>query len=120
MFCTQCGNENRNDRKFCSECGAPLKDYTKPRENLLMPENLEKQKELVVNKNKRNKILNFIGLGLQTIAITLLIISFFVKNPADIILSTITLTIEIAYLIIAVIKYKKNKTTDKQIEEEQK
>ena len=29
MFCNQCGEENRNDRKFCSNCGAKLRDYTK-------------------------------------------------------------------------------------------
>ncbi|MCQ2564847.1 MAG: zinc-ribbon domain-containing protein [Clostridia bacterium] len=50
MFCENCGQENRNDRKFCTNCGASLRDYTKPKENLLMPDDL-------VNKNRKIKSL---------------------------------------------------------------
>ena len=57
MFCTECGEENRNDRKFCTNCGKPLRDYTKPRENLLMPEDIENAKENLIKKNKKKKII---------------------------------------------------------------
>ena len=26
MFCTRCGHRNRDDARFCAECGAPLQD----------------------------------------------------------------------------------------------
>ena len=28
MLCTRCGHPNRDDARFCDECGAPLKDNT--------------------------------------------------------------------------------------------
>ena len=35
MFCTQCGHENRDDARFCEECGSPFDavDAGQPREN---------------------------------------------------------------------------------------
>lgn len=48
MYCNQCGEENRNDRKFCTNCGAQLRDYTKPKQNLIMPDDL-----IATNKAKK-------------------------------------------------------------------
>ena len=55
MFCNQCGKENRNDRKFCMECGAKLKDYTKPVENPILITDISNKQEEVVKRNKFNK-----------------------------------------------------------------
>lgn len=51
MFCKECGAENRNDGKFCSNCGAKLTDYTKTptQEELLMPQ------DVVDNTNKQKQ-----------------------------------------------------------------
>ena len=70
MFCNQCGEDNRNDRKFCTNCGAPLRDYTKPRENLIMPEEIEQKKASVAHKNKVVKVFNIINLIIQLIVVT--------------------------------------------------
>ena len=42
MFCSNCGEENINDRKFCDNCGDPIKDKTKKttKENLLMQQDV--------------------------------------------------------------------------------
>ena len=67
MFCNECGTENRNDRKFCTNCGAQLIDYTKPRENLVMPEDVENKQKLIAKKNSLTKKFN--------IALTLILIA---------------------------------------------
>jgi uncharacterized membrane protein YvbJ len=76
MFCTECGEKNRNDRKFCTNCGKPLKDYTKPRENLLMPEDIEKAKEDVKKQNKKKIILNVIFILFLCFAVTAVALCF--------------------------------------------
>ena len=79
MFCTECGEKNRNDRKFCTNCGKPLKDYTKPRENLLMPEDIEKAKENVKKQNKKKKTLTFIAILLFAAIIAGVLCFIFLK-----------------------------------------
>lgn len=56
MFCKECGANNRNDAKFCAECGAPMVDYTKERENLLMPEDIKNEQEINQSAKKKNKL----------------------------------------------------------------
>ena len=80
MFCKECGEENRNDRKFCSNCGANLVDYTKPREDLIMPEEIKKEQEKVQKKNKVTKIFDIIFYTCLTLAIAFTIASFFVPK----------------------------------------
>ena len=76
MFCNQCGEENRNDRKFCLNCGAPLKDYTKPVENTINPEEIEEKQKIVEKKNKVNDILKILSISFVVVAIILSILSF--------------------------------------------
>ena len=80
MFCNQCGFENRNDRKFCANCGAPLKDYTKPRENLIMPEEIALEQEIVQTRNKVKKITRLLMFTFFLLAVVFTIISFFVDG----------------------------------------
>ena len=61
MFCKNCGAENRNDSKFCMQCGAKLDDYTKPKQNLLMPDDVKIQNEIDRNKIIA-KVLYYVGL----------------------------------------------------------
>lgn len=82
MFCNQCGAENRNDRKFCANCGAPLHDYTKPKENLIMPEEVENAQNVVIARNKVKKITNIIMFVFFALAVALTIGSFFVDGVA--------------------------------------
>ena len=117
MFCNQCGEDNRNDRKFCTNCGAPLRDYTKPRENLIMPEEIEEKQNIVKHKNKIAKVFTIVNLILQLIVVTLLIVSFFVKEPADMILLVIAIIFEIAFFACLIIKNKIINKANKKIED---
>ena len=71
MFCGQCGNENRNDRKFCSECGAKLKDYTEnvEKKQLVLVEHVEQKKDKVVKIQKTTKAMLWL-LIITTIILT--------------------------------------------------
>ena len=109
MFCRECGSENRNDRKFCSNCGTPLKDYTKPVENTIMPEEIEKKQELVKTSNKAIFGLTIAMICLLVLACVLVTISFFVNDAIKLTLCIIALVFAIAYIVCSIIKSKKQK-----------
>ena len=117
MFCNQCGEDNRNDRKFCTNCGAPLRDYTKPRENLIMPEEIEQKKAIVAHKNKVVKVFNIVNLMIQLIVVTLLIISFFINEPADLVCLVIAMCFEIVFFISLIIRNNITKKSNKKLED---
>lgn len=104
MFCSECGEENRNDRKFCSNCGSKLRDLTKPRENLVMPENIEKEQKKVSKRNLINKILN-IAMTLFIVAgAVLTTITFFVLRKVQIILIAVAICCYVLVFIINIVK----------------
>ncbi|MBE7076275.1 MAG: zinc ribbon domain-containing protein [Clostridiales bacterium] len=118
MFCNQCGEENRNDRKFCSNCGSPLIDYTKPKENLVFPEDIKKEQQLQ-KANKTAKIFDIISVSLFLTSILLTAISLFVENQnAKLVLTIISLVLYVIILanIIAKIVILK-KSNKKEVEE---
>lgn len=78
---------------------------------------LEKKKEIINKTKKRNMIFNFVCLGLQILAITLILISLRVNNPANMILCVIALILEIAYITILIIKDRKNTASIKKLED---
>lgn len=80
MFCNKCGAENRNDRKFCANCGAPLRDYTKPRENLIMPEEIERKQSIVQSRNKIRLACNILMCVLFVLGVAFTVLSFFVDE----------------------------------------
>ena len=117
MFCTECGQENRNDRKFCTNCGKPLRDYTKPRENLLMPNDIEKAQQEVKSNNKFKLICNIIYIIMLLAAFTCFVLACIFKNIANTLI-IVGLAIIIVGLIILFIKkiktkYLKNNQTKK-------
>lgn len=110
MFCNKCGSENRNDRKFCTNCGAPLRDYTKPRENLIMPEEISNKQTAVAKINKLRLITNIIMTLFLIIAISFAIVSFYVKDNLILtfaILAFVCIVIVIVTYIIKVVLIKK-------------
>lgn len=109
MFCSQCGTENRNDRKFCTECGAPLQDYTKPKENLIMPDEIKKEQEMVVKRNRVRKIFNFALCIIFVMAVAFTIISFLVKNELRTAFAIVCVALFVVFLIVFIIKKKKLK-----------
>lgn len=104
MFCNQCGEENRNDRKFCSNCGAPLKDYTKPRENLIMPEDVENYEKKTKKYDKSLKIFKILMLISFLCAIILLAVSFFVKGKAQMALIIISIVMFVSFFVFWMLK----------------
>ncbi len=81
MFCKNCGAENRNDSKFCMQCGAKLDDYTKPKQNLLMPDDVKIQNEIDRNKIIA-KVLYYVGLLFLLAGLVFIFCSlFFLKIP---------------------------------------
>lgn len=110
MFCNECGTENRNDRKFCSNCGASLIDYTKPRENLVMPEDVKKEQELVKKRNILTKRFNIALAIIMLVAIGLTISTFIVTGKIKFVIGAIALLSCIIFLIVwrvKVVKVKK-------------
>lgn len=104
MFCNECGHENRNDRKFCSECGSKLRDYTKPVENLVMPQEIEAAKENVRRKNKVSKTCNIIFWFLFALSILLIVPIFFVENTLKIVLVCSSVLSFIGMIIALIVK----------------
>ena len=101
MFCNKCGSENRNDRKFCANCGAPLKDYTKPRENLIMPEEITEKQKVVKKRNITRLITNIIMTLFLIVAIGFAIASFYVEKN----LVNIFATISAICLVVVIVTY---------------
>ena len=115
MFCDQCGEENRNDRKFCSNCGAPLRDYTKPRENLLMPEDVKEHEEKVTKLNKNIKIFKILMFVSFLSAIILLAVSFFVDGNIQLGLIIASCLVFVLFFIFLIVKGVLVRTREKEI-----
>ena len=106
MFCDQCGSENRNDRKFCSNCGAPLTNYTKVKENLIMPEEIEKKQDVVKNRQHIKKVAKAILWVLFGFALLTTILSFFVDGPLFWVTIGFALAFYLALLITIIVQHK--------------
>ena len=104
MFCNQCGEENRNDRKFCSNCGAKLRDYTQPRENLIMPEDVENYEKKTKNYDKLLKIFKILMIIPFLSAIILLAVSFFVDGKAQMALIIISIVMFVIFFVFLKLK----------------
>ena len=104
MFCRECGTENRNDRKFCYNCGAKLKDYTKPVENTIKPEEIEEKQKIVENKNKVNNVLKILSTSFVIVAIILSILSFVVGDNLLMPILIITFICYFVSLLLYIIK----------------
>ncbi len=104
MFCNQCGEENRNDRKFCSNCGAKLRDYTKPRENLIMPEDVEKYEEKSKNYDKLLNIFKILMIISFLSAIILLAVSFFVEGRVQMAVIIICIVMFALFFVFLILK----------------
>ena len=113
MFCNECGTKNRNDRKFCTNCGAKLTDYTKPRENLIMPEDIEKQQQDIAKKNLLCKRFNISLAIIMIVAIALTISTFVVNTKLRLIVGICSFSSYIIFLIVWAIKSKKIKKLSK-------
>lgn len=100
MFCANCGEENRNDRKFCSNCGSPLRDYTKPRENLLMPEDVKNANIEAEKVQKKRTMLNIAMTILFLLAVTCIVVDFFVPNKLQMLFAIISLVFCVAFFVL--------------------
>ena len=109
MFCGECGSKNRNNSKFCSNCGAKLPDYTKPKENLIMPEDIKKEQELIEKRKKVRKICNILLACFLTMAIIFTILTFFVSSALQLPFAIVSVIIYIAFFTVLIIKKKKLK-----------
>lgn len=108
MFCNQCGEENRNDRKFCSNCGAALKDYTKQptQEELLMPQDVIEANNKQKQGKKRFWIRHAISIVLILTACACVLISNYVfkgNRTVQIWLSSIAIVLSFVYITLVII-----------------
>lgn len=113
MFCNKCGSENRNDRKFCANCGAPLRDYTKPRENLIMPEEIAEKQKVVKKRNLMRLVTNIIMTLFLTVAAGLAIASFYVKNNLVNFFATASAICLVVVIVTYIVKRKIMKNLNK-------
>lgn len=113
MFCNQCGEENRNDRKFCSNCGSALQDYTKvvQEKDLLMPSDLiEKDRQQKKQKRKMLfcSIMSFVCLVVACVCI--FVSSFAVQDKVvKLILSSCAVVLSIIALLLTVVSRKNSR-----------
>lgn len=108
MICNKCGNKNRSYSKFCDQCGAHLSKLTNNTKST--PNNLGiRNKDKIEKQNKTNKVFFIAGLVLQLITTVLIIVSFIIKNPLDMILCLAALGLEMVYIILCIVKTSKNK-----------
>lgn len=80
MFCKECGEDNRNDRKFCTNCGTALRDYTKPRENLIFADEILKENVAKEKSRKKSTLLKIFISIFVILSIVLIAVSFFAKE----------------------------------------
>lgn len=111
MFCSNCGEENRNDRKFCANCGSPLKDYTIPtaKEDLLMPQDvIEANKKQ--NKSKKAlvvcRIVSFVMMILACVCVVLSNFVFKNNTTVQIVLSAVAIGLTVVFAILTSINAK--------------
>ncbi len=104
MFCSQCGQENRNDRKFCSNCGAPLKDYTKPAQNLIMPEDIIKQQTNIEKRNKVARGLNILLSIIFCFAVVFTILLFVLPNRAQGAMTILAIVFDVLFIVVCIVK----------------
>lgn len=105
MFCNKCGSENRNDRKFCANCGAPLKDYRKPAEDLIMPD-MEKKQKIVAKCNKVRLATNIVMTIFLVCAAVFAFCSFYINKKLVWWFIGISFACLLALLITYIIKRK--------------
>lgn len=113
MFCNECGTENRNDRKFCQNCGANLIDYTKPRENLVMPEDVEKEQQIIAKRNSLTKKFNIALALIMLLAIGLTVATFLVTSKIKFIIGVCAFATCLIFIIVWRIKVVKIKKLNK-------
>lgn len=111
MFCSNCGEENRNDRKFCANCGSPLKDYTKPtaKEDLLMPQDVIEANQKQNKSKKALAVCRIVSFVLLILACVCVILSNFVfKNntTVQIVLSAVAIGLTVVFAILTSINAK--------------
>ena len=116
MFCNQCGTENRNDRKFCASCGSALRDYTKPRENLIMPQDIEREQQLVNSRNKLAKIFNLVLSLILLVAVVLTVGTFFVPESWRLIVGISCVSLFAIFIVLWAVKKLKIRKIEKQLD----
>lgn len=70
IYCNKCGQENPDDSKYCSKCGALIKDYEKDK---VQP--VEKKVDDIEKGNKpKSKILNYVAYGVIIICVLIILL----------------------------------------------
>ena len=113
MFCNECGTKNRNDRKFCTNCGAALIDYTKPKENLIMADDVKRKQEIVAKRKSLNKRFNIALALIMLTTIALTTLAFYFKEKIRLYLGAGALSVCIIFIIVWIIKVIKIKKLSK-------
>ena len=111
MFCSNCGEENRNDRKFCANCGNPLKDYTKPtpKEDLLMTQDVIEANKKQAKTKKTLIVCRVLSFAMLILACACVIFSNFVfkdNKTLQVVLSSVAIGLTVLFLILASINAK--------------
>ena len=117
MFCSQCGEDNRDDREFCTRCGKPLKDGAGKTPKQIKKEEKEKY-EYVRCETKTYHIINMILWPLVVIAAILTFISFYLSDSGKFVLSIIAFTLLLCCFGLVISKRVMRKHTKQQKRQE--
>ncbi len=119
MFCKNCGAENVNNSKFCLNCGAKLDDYTAPKKDLVMPDEIDNQQKNAKTQ-KICKILYILAVCSLLLSGIFVFCSLFALTIPFIVISTVfivaTIGLGIAYQSVKFHQAIKNRLLKQNIE----
>ena len=105
MFCSECGFKNRNDRKFCQNCGTALHDYTKPKQNLIQPKELERAQAEVVEARQIKRAFNIGNLCVVLALIVCVALSFVFGGTAKLVILIVSICLLVLYIILGIVQF---------------
>ncbi len=119
MFCSQCGEDNRDDREFCVRCGNPLKEGIEKTPKQIKKEEKAKY-DYVRCETMTYQVINMILWPLIIISAILTFISFYLDEDAKFIVIIIAFILLLGCFGLVISKRVLRKNTKEQKRQEDK
>ncbi len=119
MFCNQCGEDNREDREFCTKCGNPLKEGIEKTPKQIKKEEKEKYDHIICD-TKTYQVINMILWPLVVVSAILTLISFYLEDKAKFVVIIIAFVLLLGCFGLVISKRVMRKHTKEQVRQEEK